>query len=291
MRKSRSLLAVAGAVAVLATPLAAAARTDDRTKPVVYVHGFDVFSSTNCTMWNNMDNALRSWGLTGTKVTVQYYSGDSNCTYSVIHHGSHSAHYGGSHTSHNNSTDIRHLGYHLAWMIRDHFGTQPVDVVAHSMGGLVSRYMVYRIAKGDAAFPSTLSVEDVVTMGTPHNGTGWAYGCGSTECVQMRPGSSFLNDLNANGQNPQATGGTDWTLMGSDSDGIVSASSATYSSANHKVIYLSSNGIGHGDFYNSTSDARTADVNYQDFGGSWYAWYDAPYPVRWSDYAMLLGTW
>jgi hypothetical protein len=50
-------------------------------------------------------------------------------------------------------------------------------------------------------------------------------------------------------------------------------------------------GIGHSDYYNSTSDARTADVNYNDYGGPWYAWYDAPYPVRWSDFGLYLGTW
>ncbi|MGH2830553.1 MAG: esterase/lipase family protein, partial [Actinomycetota bacterium] len=181
MRKSRSLLAAAAAAAmVLAVPLGAHARTDNRSKPVVYVHGFSVWSATDCAMWNNMDAALRGWGLTGAKVTVQYYSSDTNCTYSELHHGSHATHFGGSHTSHNNGTDIRHLAYHLAWMIKDHFGTQTVDVVAHSMGGLVTRYMVYRVARADSAFPSTLYVEDIVTLGSPHDGTGWAYGCGST---------------------------------------------------------------------------------------------------------------
>lgn len=61
--------------------------------------------------------------------------------------------------------------------------------------------------------------------------------------------------------------------------------------ANHKVIYLGSNNIGHSDFYNLTTDARTADVNYQDFGGSWFAWNDAPWPVRWSDFGLYLGSW
>ena len=292
MRSTRPLLVVCIAIAaVLLSATAASARTDDRAKPLVYVHGWSIWSSTDCNMWNTMDNQLRAWGHTGTKVTVQYYSSDSNCTYSQLHHGIHSKHFGGSHTGHNNNTDIRHLAYHLAWTIYDHFGAQAVDVVAHSMGGLISRYMVGEIARKHADFPSALYVEDVVTMGSPHNGTSWAYGCSGTQCVQMRPGSTFINYLNSNSQNPQATGGTDWTLMGSDDDGIVSSSSATSMSANHKVNYLGSNDIGHSDYYNLSTDSRTADVNYQDFGGSWFAWYDAPWPVRWSDLSLYLGSW
>lgn len=273
---------------VLLAPASAHARTDDRAKKIVYVHGFDLFASTDCNMWNSMHSTLQSWGHTGEKVSVQYYTNDVNCAYSELHHGSHGTHFGGSHTGHNTGTDIRHLGYHLAWMIKDHFPGRVVDVVAHSMGGLVTRHMVARLAAGDAAFPSGVAIEDVVTLGTPHTGTSWAYGCGSTQCVQMRPGSSFLGSLP---QNPQAPGGTDWTLMGSDDDGIVSSSSATGMSADHKVIYLGTMNIGHSDFYTSTSDARTADVNYNDFGGPWYAWYDAPYPVRWSDFSLYLGSW
>lgn len=278
-------------IAVLAVAAPASARTDNRSKPVVYVHGFDLFSSSDCNNWNAMDSTLRTWGLTGTKVTVQYYSNDVNCGYTVLHHGSHATHYGSSHTTHNTSTDIRHLAYHMAWMINDHFGGQTVDVVSHSMGGLITRYMIHRRQAGDAAFPSSLPVEDSVTLGSPHNGTGWAYGCGYTQCVQMRPGSSFINYLNASAQNPQGTGGTDWTLQGSDDDGIVSASSATSMTAAHKVIYLTSADVGHSDYYADTTDARTADVNYNDNGGPWYAWYDAPWSVRWSDFGMYLGTW
>jgi hypothetical protein len=292
MRRSVSIAALV-AVLIVVVPLAASARTDDRSKPIVYVHGFDVFSATDCNMWNNMDSTMRTWGLTGEKASVQYYSSDSNCTYSEIHHGDHTKVNGSSHTTHNNGTAIEHLGYHLAWMIYDHFTAvnQPVDVVAHSMGGLVTRYAIYGVQAGLAYFPPRLLIEDVVTLATPHGGTAWAYGCGGSECTAMRPGSSFLNNLSANAPNPQAEGGTDWTTAGSDSDGIVSSGSAVSMSAAHKVIYLSSEGIGHSDYYNLTSDVRTADVNYQDFGGPWYAWYDAPYPVRWSDYSLWLSSW
>lgn len=291
MRTRRPVVVVTVAVAALfvsATP--AYARTDTRSKPIVYVHGWSSSSATDCTMWTSMDNQLRAWGHTGTKMTVKYYSSDSNCTDSLLSYGSHTKHYGSSHTTHNNGTDIRHLAYHLAQMITAKFGSNPVDIVAHSMGGLITRYMVGERARNNADFPSSLTVEDIVTMGTPHNGTGWANFCGGTQCVQMRPGSSFINYLNANAQNPKA-GDTDWTLMGSDDDAIVSASSATSMTANHKVIYLGSSNVGHSDFYALTTDSRTADVHYNDYGGTWYAWYDAPWPVRWSDFSLYYGTW
>jgi hypothetical protein len=178
-------------------------------------------------------------------------------------------------------------------MIYDHFTTngQAVDVVGHSMGGLIARYAVAGVANGDPDFPPSLLVEDALTMGTPHDGTGWAWGCGWVECVEMRPGSSFLGWLASNAPNPQGTGGTDWTVMGSEDDGIVSASSAVAMGAGHKVVYYWWMGIDHVDYPLSTSSSWTADVYYQDFGGSWKSWYDAPYPVRWTDQAFVYGTW
>lgn len=297
MRK-RVLVIVGVLVVAAAVMPAAQARTNDRSKPIVYVHGFDpTFSSGyDChAYWDAMADALEGWGHTGERVTVQYYWADYNCTYTENHHGSHSAHHAGGHLygGHTRDTSIRHLGYHLAWMIYDHFTVEgkAVDVVGHSMGGLIARYAVAGVANGDPDFPPSLLVEDAVTIGTPHTGTGWAYGCGWVECHEMRPGSSFMSWLSANGQNPQATGGTDWTLMGSEDDQIVSASSAVGMTAAHKVVYYWWMGIDHVDYPYATSSSLTADVYYQNDGGSWRAWYSAPYPVRWTDQAFLKATW
>lgn len=295
---SRSAAVVVGSVAVALLVVhapAASARTDDRSKPVVYVHGYNAWgdADTDCNMWSPMDNTLRSWGLTGTKATVRYYFGDYNCTYEVQHHGSHGTHYGHSGDTHDRYTRIEHLGYHLAWMIYDHFSSKgvTVDVVSHSMGGLITRYALAQVQRGHSAFPPHLYLEDSVTLGTPHAGTGWANWCWTTQCEQMRPGSSFIKWLRSYAWNPQGSGGTDWTVQGSYDDEIVSESSGVDMGAAHKVQYLGSSDVTHGDYYLDTSDARTADVYYQDYGGSWYAWYDAPWSVRWSDYAMVYGSW
>jgi pimeloyl-ACP methyl ester carboxylesterase len=167
-----------------------------------------------------------------------------------------------------------------------------VDLVGHSMGGLIIRSALRYTQQADASFPPYLYVEDVVTFGTPHSGSGYASWCPwAYECNQMETGSSYLTDLAAGAPNPQGSGGTDWTAVGSYSDGVVSQTSATAMDATHKVRYLSSMGIGHSDYMNDTSDVRDADVEYYDRGSPWYAWYDAPHAVRWSDNALLYGSW
>lgn len=65
-----------------------------------------------------------------------------------------------------------------------------VDVVAHSMGGLDSRWC---IEKQDGAG----YVDDLITLGTPHQGTYAAYlGYPTPGGRDMVPGSEFLSELN-----------------------------------------------------------------------------------------------
>ena len=280
--------------------IARAARTDSRSKPVLFVHGLDAFgdAGVDCSgTWSDMVDRLRGWGYTGTLATVEYYWADSNCSTSLDGYGSHSAHYPRTDAhqsgSHDMDGDIRHLGYHLAWMIYTQYSSKgvTVDVVGHSMGGLITRYALWGIQTNQPDFPPYLYVEDVVTLGTPHSGSGYASWCGwSYECTQMSTGSSFMSWLASNAPNPQGDGGTDWTAMGSYDDGYVSETSATAMSAAHKVRYFNM-GIGHSDYQHATSDVRDADTEYNDYGGPWYAWYSSPYPVRWSDYALLYGSW
>lgn len=292
VRRVATVLVMVMALVGLYTP-AAEARTDNRSKPVLYVHGYNSFGDgSDCNMWNPMDNTLRSWGLTGQKVTFRYYFGDTSCTNAAENYGTAGRHYdpGGAHDRY---TRLEHIGYHMAWMIYDEWSSKgiTVDVVSHSMGGLITRYAIAQVARQHADFPPYLYVEDSVTLGTPHAGTGWANYCWTTQCEQMRPGSSFVNWLSSNAPNPQGSGGTDWTAIGSYNDEVVSESSAIAMSAAHKIQYLGSSDVAHGDYYQDTTDARTADVRYNDYGGSFYSWYDAPWGVRWSDYALHLGSW
>ncbi|MBO4210720.1 esterase/lipase family protein, partial [Micromonospora echinofusca] len=83
--------------------------------------------------------------------------------------------------------------------VRATTGAAKVDLVAHSEGGLVSRYLLKYLG-------GTASVERYVSLGTPHYGTYVAnivefLGLGScleiVACQQMTIGSAFLNDLNS----------------------------------------------------------------------------------------------
>ena len=67
-------------------------------------------------------------------------------------------------------------------------GTERVDVVAHSMGGLALRYFLHY--RGGAP-----RVRRVVFMGTPHRGTWAAYLGWGDGAREMRPGHSFLASL------------------------------------------------------------------------------------------------
>ncbi len=66
---------------------------------------------------------------------------------------------------------------------------QPFDLVGLSMGGLVTRYYVQRLGGIDR-------VQRFITISAPHQGTRMAYLLPRPACVQMRPGSPFLEDLN-----------------------------------------------------------------------------------------------
>lgn len=65
-----------------------------------------------------------------------------------------------------------------------------VDIIAHSMGGLDARWYVEKL--GGSAF-----VDDLITLGTPHQGTYVAIlGCLTPGGRDMIPGSDLLNELN-----------------------------------------------------------------------------------------------
>jgi triacylglycerol lipase len=68
-------------------------------------------------------------------------------------------------------------------------GGMPVAIVAHSMGGLVARAA---LAAGGPGL-----VSRIVTIASPHHGTALARLSRSAPARQMRPGSSWLQALNA----------------------------------------------------------------------------------------------
>ncbi|MFJ6695979.1 esterase/lipase family protein [Streptomyces sp. NPDC091272] len=68
-------------------------------------------------------------------------------------------------------------------------GHAEVDIVGHSLGGLIARYYTQRLG-GDTR------VRTLVTLGTPHEGTRVAPAMSAHPLVrQMRPGSSVIEEL------------------------------------------------------------------------------------------------
>lgn len=80
------------------------------------------------------------------------------------------------------------LGRHIE-EICERTGSPQVDVVGHSLGGLIARYYVQRLG-GDGR------VRILVTLGTPHSGTRVAPLANAHPIVrQMRPGSAVIEEL------------------------------------------------------------------------------------------------
>ncbi|MFJ4780371.1 esterase/lipase family protein [Streptomyces sp. NPDC088762] len=88
--------------------------------------------------------------------------------------------------------DLRVTARHLARRVEElcaRTGQERVDLVGHSLGGLVGRYYVQRLG-GDAR------VRTLVTLGTPHSGTLVAPFMDAHPLVrQMRPDSEVLAEL------------------------------------------------------------------------------------------------
>ncbi|MFE3600627.1 esterase/lipase family protein, partial [Streptomyces sp. NPDC059142] len=95
------------------------------------------------------------------------------------------------------------LGHHIE-EICARTGHRRVDVVGHSLGGLIARYYVQRMG-GDAR------VRTLVTLGTPHEGTTAVPLADAHPVVrQMRPGSPVIEELGGGGAPGGAPGGGGW---------------------------------------------------------------------------------
>ncbi|MEX1254041.1 MAG: triacylglycerol lipase [Dehalococcoidia bacterium] len=167
-------LALLGMRPLTSPPSAEASHVD----PVLFVHGFTGSSSA----WNTMIPRFQADGWHSNQLfAITYNSFQSNAT-----------------IANQIKTTVN--------QIRATTGASKVDIVTHSMGGLSTRYYLKNL--GGAAF-----VDDWVSLAGPNHGTIWAWGCAFlTPCLQMTPGSSFLNSLNSVDETPGAVSyGTWWS--------------------------------------------------------------------------------
>lgn len=277
---------------------------DHQANRVLFVHGLQLGSPgyADCDDWNSVRDLVRSeyQGDSARLKRLGYYSADVDCDATINDSGAHDVHYddGGDHT---NDTNIRHLGYHFAWYVWHEFSktNRTVDVVAHSMGGLITRYALAKVGRPN--FPPYLRINQVVTLGTPHLGSGDSEWCHGTlqpdvfQCLQMQEDSVFIGWLKKHAQNPQgrASGiGTNWTLIAGSADSLVSHESALGMNAAHKVLffrpYYSHSGLRDAAVGTGPNDAN---VRYIDYNNPYKEWGDAPRVFRWTARALASQSW
>jgi len=171
MRKT--LLAVALATVALLAPATAAAAHD----PILFVHGWNGSESN----WTTMISNFSREGWTAGELNNWRYS-----------------------TSQSNVRTASEVRTKVESILRA-TGASKVDIIAHSMGSLNTRYYLKNLGGSE-------KVDDWVSLGGPNHGTSSANICGEASCVEMRIESTFLRELNATDETPGTTNyGTWWS--------------------------------------------------------------------------------
>jgi len=213
-----AVVSVAVLVAVGATACEPA-RPDDKTKPILLIHGWGLGADTDCgATFNSMINQLKSEGFKGPFVRVGFYSGGTNCDVNLQTWGP---------TDDGSSfVDVAKAFSKYVYTTYTSKG-KAVDVVGYSMGGNVARGAVYGASTHQSGFATAnIDVEDVVTFGAPFNGAAWYSSfCLWGMCSSLKPGSSAINWLKQDG-NPQGVKGTEFTIFGSEADAVTPVDSA-----------------------------------------------------------------
>jgi hypothetical protein len=239
-------LALGAALAVGLLPVAparSAPRPAPGDVPVLFVHGYDGDSGKDCND-DTFGDALAYFEAQGrdrsSLVTVGYYDGDDNCDVDVTDRST------------DTGTRIKTIASALANHVYDDYTSQgrSIDIVAHSMGGLITRVAVLGSAKGWDGFPpEPILVGDVVTLGTPHQGVRCEDDAGdgkddcpnTTQWRSMDPDSYFMRVLHSpsNRLDEDWASAYDWTFAGSREDETVSYGSAIdkVRPADHKFGY------------------------------------------------------
>lgn len=169
-------IAVAIALCIAGTALAPAAMAKD---PILFVHGWSESSS----VWKTMIANFEKDGYAKSELSA--YSYNSNTSNKTLA-----------------ETEVKSR----VEALKKATGATKVDIIAHSMGSLNTRWYIKFVAGGEA------NVDDWVSLGGPNHGTSTANLCFSAACVEMRVGSTFLSELNAGDETPGVVSyGTWWS--------------------------------------------------------------------------------
>jgi len=171
--------------------------------PILFVHGYVESAS----LWNTMIGRFEKDGYKKSELSAYTYN-----------------------TSQSNKVDAEEVKSHVESLLKS-TGATKVDIIAHSMGSLNSRWYI-KFLGGES------KVDDWVSLGGPNHGTETANFCFSTSCVEMRVGSTFLKELNAGDETPgEVNYGTWWSpcdeIINPDESVLLSGAS------NHKTACIS----------------------------------------------------
>jgi triacylglycerol lipase len=172
---SRRFAAFLAALALcIAAAVPASASAQD---PILFVHGY----SESASLWNTMIGRFEKDGYPKSYLSAYSYN-----------------------TSQSNKIDAEEVKSRVETLLKN-TGAAKVDIIAHSMGSLNSRWYI-KFLGGES------KVDDWVSLGGPNHGTETANFCFSTSCVEMRVGSTFLSELNAGDETPGIVNyGTWWS--------------------------------------------------------------------------------
>ncbi|WKN15254.1 putative lipase [Streptomyces sp. JUS-F4] len=257
----RFTLLLAAALSAVLTMLAVApagaagkpSRSNSASTRVIFVHGHSPVGKHDCTKtFKDARKHFTNKKWKGNLLTFGYYTNNKKCSANVT----------GS-----RETPIKDVAKKFANYVAKNYTKKgiKVDVVAHSMGGLVVRAALHYTHQRAKGFPAKLYIEDVVTLGTPHAGItkSRATLCGKArQCTDMKPGSSFLKALGSKMPSTTKNGNmsTDWTTVSSYNDGTVSESSGIAGTADHEVQYKA--GINHGQLITKTTGSYNGRIKY-----------------------------
>jgi triacylglycerol lipase len=129
--------------------------------PILFVHGWNASSST----WSTMVSRFKADGWTSAELVNWSYNYRQS-----------------------NATTAQQIQQKVDSILAA-TGATKVDIITHSMGPLSARYYVRYIEDG--------KVDALVSLGGANHGTNTASFCFDISCVEMRPGSTFLTNLNS----------------------------------------------------------------------------------------------
>jgi triacylglycerol lipase len=174
----KKVTAFASVIAISVVGAAVAPASSLGQDPILFVHGY----SSTASVWNTMVSRFEKDGYSKAFLSAYSYN-----------------------TSQSNKVDAEKEVKTRVESLLKATGATKVDIIAHSMGSLNSRWYI-------KFFGGESKVDDWVSLGGPNHGTDFANFCFSTSCVEMRQGSTFLKELNAGDETPGAVNyGTWWS--------------------------------------------------------------------------------